>query len=433
MSEGNSIINRLNIRKNVYFALGEFSINVALVFFGYRLLIDQGGLEAVGVWATLYALVNIVRLGDAGVAVAATRFLALWDISKERNRIRVHAETALITNVVQFGVLSLAGYFVMLIFAGRMVGADHVAEAENILPWMFFGFFLLNVSGTVLGLLQGIHQGYRRSQLSVFGTAIQLGAVLVLVPSHGLMGLAIAQILQHGAVTILGWRMARREMGSGILPTGFDASAFRTMLGYSIKAQVVNIANGLVEPVAKLLVGHYGGMATQGLFELAYKTVLLPRNLIASGVTATIPAMTTLFHEGREELRRLYARAVRLSSVAMGLAALALCILAPVPSQLWLGRVDTTYWLYVGLLAVGFFCNALGIPAYVLSMASGHMRSTILVTTGTLVGLLVSGILLGEMFAGTGAVGASAGAIGLCGIAIWLTNRGLIVAGGSKE
>lgn len=73
-------------------------------------------------------------------------------------------------------------------------------------------------------------------------------------------------------------------------------------------------------------------------------------------------------------------------------------------------------------VALVFFGNALGIPAHMRSMASGHMRSTILVTTGTLVGLVLSGVLLGEMFAGTGAVGASAGAIGLCGIAVWLTN-----------
>jgi O-antigen/teichoic acid export membrane protein len=414
---------RLNLRKNVRFAIAEFAINMALVFFGYRLIIQQSGLEAVGVWATLYAWTSLIRLGDTGVAGAAARFLALWDATKERHRIRTHSETALITNIVQFGALALIGYVALSPFAGRIVGSSHAAEAEKILPWMMLGFFLLNISGTVLGVLQGLHLGYRRSQLAILGTAIQLASVFALVPAYGLLGLAVAQIVQHGAVIILGWSLARREIEGNLVLLRFNVPAFRAMLGYSVKAQVVNIANGLMEPLAKMLVGHFGGMATQGLFELAWKTVLLPRNLVGSGVTATIPAMTTLFHEGREELHQLYARVLRLSALSMGAAALALILLAPLLSLLWLERVDASYCLYVTLLTGGFFFNVLGIPAYVLGMASGHMRNNIVITLATLVGLSVGGVVLGHLYGGIGAVVASAGAIAMLGIFLSLVKR----------
>lgn len=426
MSDLLALKQRLNLRKNVSFAVGEFAINMALLFFSYRLIILQGGLEAVGVWATLYAWTTLIRLGDAGVAGAAARFLALWDITKEPERIRAHGETALLTNLVQFGLLALIGYMALSPFVSGIVGEAHAAEAMTILPFMMLGFFLLNISGTVLGILQGLHLGYRRSQLSVLGTSIQLAAVLALVPAYGLMGLALAQILQHAIIAIIGWWIARRLMGSRSVPTRFDWPAFLAMLGYSLKAQVVNIANGLVEPVSKMLVGHFGGMATQGLFELAYKTVLLPRNLIGTGVTAMIPAMTALFQENRAELQRLYTRAFRLSALSMGAAVLALIALAPIPSWFWLGRVDETYWLYVSLVACGFFFNVIGIPAYVIGMASGHMRNNIIITLGTLAGLFFVGYLLGSRFDGDGAVVASTVMTGLCGFFIWLTNRKLI-------
>jgi len=395
---------RLNLGKNVTFAVGEFSVNMALLFFSYRLIILQGGLEAVGVWATLNAWANLIRLGDAGVAGAAARFLALWDIKKEPERIRAHGETALLTNIAQFGLLTVVGYAALSLSISGIVGEKHAAEALEFLPYMMLGFLLLNVSGTVLGILQGLHLGYRRSQLSVLGTSIQLAAVFAFVPTHGLMGLALAQILQHAVMIIIGWSIARRLMGSRHLPTRFDRSAFLAMLGYSLKAQVVNIANGLLEPVSKMLVGYFGGMATQGLYELAFKTVLLPRNLIGFAASATIPAMTALFQANKTELHRLYAFTLRLSIVYTVFATLALIAIAPIFSRLWLGDVDDTYWLYVALLAVGFSFSALGAPAFILGIASGCLRVNIMVAIATLSTLVIVGSILGRIVGGNGVV-----------------------------
>lgn len=420
------VLQKLNLRKNVSFAAGEFAINTVLLFVGYRLLIKQGGIEAVGVWSILYAWTNLIRLGDAGVAVAATRYLAMWDVEKELQRVRTYAETALLTNIVQFGMLALIAYAALSPFVGRIVGASHAVEAQRVLPWLLLGFFLLNVAGTLMGTLQGLHLGYRRSQLSVLGTAIQLLVALVLIPTQGLMGLAWAQVAQYAAVCVLAFAGVSHKLGHVVRPYHFSMAAFRDMLGYSLKAQVVNIANGLMEPVSKLLVGHFGGMATQGLYELAYKTVLLPRSLIASAVTAAMPSITALFHQDRPRVRQLYSRAFRLSARLMIAASLALMALAPIPSFIWLHKVDMTYWLYVVLLAVAFLGNVLGIPAYLLGMASGHMRNNIIVTLVALVLLIAVGWPAGAVFGGSGAVATAASALGFCGIAIWLTNRKLL-------
>jgi O-antigen/teichoic acid export membrane protein len=428
VSELEHPLKRLNLRKNVLFAVGEFAINAILLFVGYRLLIEQGGLEAVGVWSTLYAWTNLIRLGDAGVAGAATRFLALWDVRHEQARLRSYGETALLTNIAQFSVLSLLAYVALSPSLDRITGTAHAAQAAAVLPWLLLGFFLLNVGGTVQGMLQGLHLGYRRSQLSIAGTAIQLAAVLILVPTLGLKGLAWAQILQHGTISIVGWLLVRRRLGGGMVPHRFDAAAFRDMLSYSLKAQVVNIANGFVEPLSKMLVAHFGGMKVQGLYELAYKTVLMPRNLVATGVTATIPSMATLSRENPEQLRALYNRAFRLSSRLMAAATVAVIALAPVPSFLFLGRVDTTYWLYVAFLVVGFLGNVIGMPAYVLGMAAGHMRYNMAATLVTVCALAALGFLAGKAFGGTAVVAVSACMIGMCGIAIWLANRTLVPA-----
>ena len=426
MSDEGGLLRKLNLRKNVSFAVGEFAVNTLLLFVGYRLLIKQSGIEALGVWSTLYAWTNLIRLADAGVSGAATRFLAQWDLEQEQSKIRIYGETALLTNVAQFGVLSLVAYFAISPFVASMTGASHAAQGAQVLPWMLLLFFLLNVAGTVLGMLQGLHLGYQRSQLSMLGTVIQLVLVLWLVPSFGLLGLAWAQISQYLVVLILGWVQLRFKLGTGWLPSIFDMHAFKEMLGYSLKAQLVNISNGLIEPISKMLVGNFGGMAAQGYYELAFKTVLLPRNLIATGVSATIPTLARLSQGDTGMLRVMYSRAFRVSASLMGLAVILIIALAPVSSQLWLGETNKTYWLYTSLLAFGFFGNMLGMPAYIVAMATGHMYRMIVVTLTTLGLLIVVGFSIGEFVSGTGIVALNATAIGCCGIAVWLTNRKLV-------
>lgn len=422
---------RLNLRKNVGFALAEFIINIALVFFSYRLVILQGGLEAVGVWATLFAWTTLIRLGDAGMANATLRFIAMRDIQTEAQEIRTYVQTGILANGALFAVLAIVGYLVMSPFVPALVGAVHATEAQSILPLLFLSFLLLNISGVILGTLQGLHLGFRRSQISVVGTILQLVAVFFLVPRHGLMGLAIAQIVQYSTMALVGWLLVRKAAAiSSIVPWRFDIPAFKDMLSYSLKAQAANIANGLFEPLSKILVAHFGGMAVQGLYELAYKAVALTRNAIASALMASLPAMTHLGTRHPAETRSLYYRSVKLTTYGILIASLGLVSASPLISYLWLGEISANLSLYISLVATGFVFNTIGAPAYNLGLAMGKMRGNIVTAATSIIVLASVGWLLGSTF---GVIGTIA-TVGLClaanGLAIRVLNEPLLHTGG---
>lgn len=421
---------RLNLGKNVRFAIAEFALNVALVVFAYRLVIAHGGLEAVGVWATLFAWTNLIRLGDPGVADAAVRFVAHWDLATEGIAVRRYAETALLTNVVQFVVLGALAFVLLEPRVGRLVGDAHATTGSGVLPWMILAFCLANVAGTLLGILQGLHLGYRRSQLLVLGRTAELALVVLWVPSHGLVGWAAAQAAQQIVVILLAWMIVRRGYGGGLVPSRFDGSAFMEMLRYSVKIRAASLASGLREPVSKMLVAEFGGMQAQGIFELAYKTVMLPRNLVGAAVTATVAGMTALYRERRDELLDLYRDASRRSALAMGVALCGLIGGAPLVSYLWLGDLSTTYWLYVSILALGFYLNALGMPAYLVGVAVGQMRYNVLTAVGEFVTLALLGGVLGMYWSVLGVVVANAFAVGLMGLAVRYANAPILHRGG---
>lgn len=416
-----------NLKKNIWFSIGEFAVNIALIFASYRLVILNGGIEILGLWSVLFAWTSLIRIGDAGMANATLRFVALFDIETQSHKIRTYVETAFIANTVLFLLLALAGHYLLSNNIESVVSPENSAAALGVIPAMFISFFLFNISNIFLGSIQGLHLGYVRSIISVAGNGVQLIFVLILVPKYGIWGLAVSQIIQHFLVICTGWILVRRYLRTGIFETTiFNFSAFREMLNFSIRAQIANISNGLIEPFSKIIVGHFAGLTALGLFELAYKTVWLPRNVVVAGTTATIPAMTSMLKFGKREVREVYQKALKYTCFGVGVLLVLVISATPVISWLWLGEANYLYVQFVAILACGVFLNSLGAAAYNLATVTGIMRNNILVNISVLCILIAGGFVAGNFFPQLGPVVASAVGIGIGGIWIKSLNERLL-------
>jgi len=418
------MIEKLNIRRNVVTSMVAFGINLVLVFISYRLVIAVGGLEALGLWSSLMAWIFLIRLGDVGMATATVRFVAKCDLQTEGPRVRRYLDTALLINLGLFALLSILGYALFSANLEHIVpaGAEARATAQGILPLLFIGFFVSNISGLVLGGLTGLHRGYQAALLGMVGTVVQLVIVLWGVPRIGLAGLAWGLIGQHTLMIAAGWVLfltaMRREGGStgALLPVHFSYPSLREMLSFSIKTQVANLINGLFEPLSKILIGRSAGLEVLGLFELAFKAVSLPRNMIVSGVHATVPSMTRLLVEDRAVARKLFDDSGR--RLLRGYLALAALVVLTLPAASWfvLGRLDMLLWVFTAIMALGFLGNVAGATSYVLCLASGR-AGLIIVTSAIALVLLAVFIPLGGLAFGV--------AGNVAGVALALTGGGL--------
>lgn len=426
-----------NLRRNVVTSVIAFAANLALVFISYRLVVQRDGLGAVGLWSTLMAWIFVIRLGDVGMSNAAVRYAAALDPAQEPLQVRRLIDTAFVLNAVLFVVLTGVGWAVYGANLRHIVPGDEasVAVARAILPLLFAGFLLQNLSGLALGALRAIHRGYVAAWLSVAGTVLQLVVVVPLVGKIGLAALAWGQIAQYGLMLVVGWGgflLGMRQIAgqSGpLLPVQGSMSVLREMLSFSLKAQFANLLNGLFEPLAKILLGRFGGLDLLGLFELAYKLIALPRNAVVSGVQASVPALTRLMASDLGAARDLYHRMLRRSVGLTALVLGAVVLASPIVSWLWLGRIEPSFSLFAALLAAGFLLNGLGAPAFVLGMASGRMRSNIESAT---LALGVMTVFLGAAgLAGLdwGMVAGVASGLGAAGLYIKRVNERLLPEG----
>ncbi|MCW1383270.1 oligosaccharide flippase family protein [Novosphingobium sp. KCTC 2891] len=385
----------LNIRRNVIFSLIEVCSSTVLTFFSYRTVVDLGGIALLGIWSTLFAWLGLSRLGDFGLGGASTRFIAPLDARVDRDRIAAYIDTAIISNFILITGLSLISAFVVSHWLTFVVGAEHLAAARPVLPWMVAAIIATNLCMVINSSLFGLHRGFVRSTIMVGGNLIQLGCVFWLVPRYGLVGFAMAQLIQYGLGSVAAWIAVCSALGGFRLPLAFRWTTLREMLGISMKLQLANILNSAFEPLSKMLVSHFGGMHMQGLYESAFRGVSIARNLFSNTSTSMIPAMARLIHTDPPEARKLYRVTGRHVLRGTPLIFGGLVLAAPVISVLWFRSFEPSFWIFVALLSFGHATAAWCAPAYNLGQATGNMRGVILSTATGLVLLAAGGTALG--------------------------------------
>ena len=251
--------------------------------------------------------------------------------------------------------------------------------------------------------MQGVHLGYIGSYLSVGGNLLQILFVVLLVPKMGLLGLAWSQLIQFGLISLLGWMFIVRKIKIGtVYPSGFSFIILREMFAFSLKAQVANVANGLFEPVSKIVFSQFGSLQGQGFYELAYKTVSLTRNVVVSGLFASLPTLTNLIHSNLAEAQIFYKKSQKHVTKAVSVVMISVIVFSPLVSWVWMGRFENEYWFFVICISLGFWINTLGATAYNLGLATGVMKNNIMASLSMLSVFVIVAYVLGHFYQSIG-------------------------------
>ena len=403
--------NHFRLRSNVWHSILAFLANTALAFWTYRIVIKTGGVEMVGLWATLQAWLYVARFGDLGIGATTARFLAALSKDADEKEQREIIDTALIANSFIFLILAIFGYLglsltINIILPSDSTSAD-ISMAYDTLPVLCAAFFLQGITQPILGSLQGLHLGYLAARIGVVGVVVQLLLAIILIPKLALEGFALAQVGQSIFLILIAWLIVVKQTAANKmqpLPLGFSTSKFKDVLQFSIRLQMVNLANGFFEPVSKFVVGQIGGLAALGVFELAYRTVQLPRAALATGILATLPTLTNLMAydlKGAHELYKLTIRRVNFSIFGIGAAVAAG---APIISIFWLGGFNANYLWTVLILTPGIAGNMLAAPAYVIGISSGRLRFNFASAIIAILGLLALAWPLTHIFGPQGSI-----------------------------
>lgn len=416
----------MNIKRNVAWNLAEAVLTALMVFVLYKIIVASLGVEALGIWALVLAATSIGRFGDLGVAGGLGRYVATLVADKADGReVRRYIDTAVLLNGILYGVLAVALYWPAHWALGLTLKGTVLVEARTLLPYAIAAFALQNIVSVITAALVGFHLSYQKSVITVATLVVQAVVSVLLIDRLGLRGVAIGQLVQYGLSAAVAWALVVRaadDRWSLSPPHRLSRRALKDLVAFGVRLQALNMSAFIFDPLVKFVFAALGGVAALGLYELAQRGMLQVRQVLLAPSQNLTPLMAAAHRNGDGAMRNIYERSLGVLMLAGTGAMTAMAVGSPILSLIWLGRIEPLFVIYSCIIAGGWLCNILSVPAWHLGIATGQLRGNIAGSVVASLGALIITWLLGSMIADMGVVIGATVSIGAGGLVTWRMN-----------
>ncbi|MEO7212700.1 oligosaccharide flippase family protein [Mucilaginibacter sp.] len=372
-------------------------------FFLYRILLKSLGVELLGVWSVVLSTSSLANLANFGVADSVIRFVALYSKDDDRSKMRELIFTASLFLLGLFLLIACVIYPFADLILKHVLPLKYLNEGLLILPYSLLCLIINAVNGVFSSVLDGLQKNYIRSILFSLSSLLLLGATYFLVPHYGLQGVAFAQVAQSLFTLSACMVFVIIHTAYNPLKWNWSKAIFKQIFSYGMKFQFISLANMLNEPVTKILLGKFGGMAFVGYYEMANRLLMQARGVIVNSTQSLVPIMVNL-NDDVPAVQTFYKK-IFSNVLFFSLASTAFIILGGrLVALLWIGNYQPVFYYTLIILACSLFVNLLITPSYFYYMAKANLN--VLIKTHLLLGLANAAIsfLLGYMIGGYGVV-----------------------------
>lgn len=408
-------MSRQRLARNATFSVVQVLLSALAMVLMYRLLMQSLPIEAIGLWSLVLGSANVARLTELGLGAGALRFIAA-DIGAERpDRAAATVGMAALCVAVLVGGLALLTRPFLFHYLTQATPVAMQNGVEPLLDAALASVVLGSIASVVFSAIDGCQRMDLRAQVQIAGSFVQLGVTWLVLQHYGLAGLGLAALAQVLFQLVIGAGIAKRLLAAPLRSYfAFDRSRLKALFVYGGGLQISGLAQLLFEPLIKVLLTGFSGLALTGYFDMANRIVQQLRGVIVAAYGALVPHIAARTGRGDldpAQVREIYREAcdlllfITLPYFAVIAAAL------PLALTLWKGHFDAVF-LGVAMIQFGaWLINVMITPAYLLFVALGRLRWNIV--SHVVIGLttLVLGLALGKIAGGPGVL--AAGASGL--------------------
>lgn len=396
-------MDRRRAARNAAVGVIQTLLSGLLMFVFYRLLYRDLGAAQLGIWSVVLASTGAARIAELGFTGSAVKYAAGRIARGDRHEAALVIETTVVTVAVALGALLPLVYVALSAALPWFVDPSGLADARALLPYACGSLWMAAVAGALQSGLDGCGRMDQRNAVALAAQVAYITLGVWWMQSLGLVGLALAQMVQGGITAVATWGLVRRALPESLrVPARWRASLFREMLGYSAHYQGLGAIRLLYEPTTKALLSRYGGLEATGVYEVASLAVTKLRALLVAAQQALTPEVAGLAETAPQRLRDVYGSAAALNTLISIPTFAVLWASTPLLSYLLLGEVSAAFVGFSALLAAGWFANSLTGPAFFLMLGTGEMKGVLWshVTIGVANAIL--GIVLGRWLGGMG-------------------------------
>jgi O-antigen/teichoic acid export membrane protein len=393
------------LSRNVVSNVAQTIISSILLFALYRYININLGVEKLGVWAVVLSTISVSRLIDLGMSAGVTRFVA-------RDRARGDSEKAAqvidTSFLIMWGAVGLflpALYSIIKYVLPEFLEGGELIDAIIILPYALFSLWLTVGSTVFLSGLAGCERMDLQASVVIAGQILLMVLAMLLVPQHGLSGLAYAQIGQALLTLTVGRLLLCRVLPSlPRLPRSWAKPVFKELLSYGANVQAATVAQLVFDISTKLMMARFGAATAVGYFEMVNQLVMRVRMVIVSANQAIIPHVAGMTEREPDKLSDFYRANIRvLTFVALPVFTL-LFSWSGAFSWLLTGGFQPQFMDFLWIICTAWFINIFTAPAYFINMGTGQIKwNTLAHVTMAIINICI-GFVVGHYFGAIGVV-----------------------------
>ncbi|MFC2141474.1 lipopolysaccharide biosynthesis protein [Acidobacteriota bacterium] len=405
---------------NAIMSVVQILVISTVLFILYRYLLIAIGIKQLGIWSLVLSTTSVTQIANLGLSGSVVKFVAKYIARGENEKVSEVIQTAALSVAGFVGLFLLLSYPLAKQILGLIVTEESLPSALAILPYAFLALWIMVITSVFQSGLDGYQRIDLRNLILMGGALFHLLLCFVLVPAHGLMGLAYARIIQNSTILVSSWVLIKKIIPTlPAIPYKWSKKQFKEIFNYGLNFQLISLSQMFYDPTTKALLAKFGGLSMVGYYEMASKLVLQLRTLIISANQVIVPAIADLKERGPEKIHMVYLKSYRLFFyLAFPLLSI-LIVGIPLISELWIGRYERQFVVFGMILAIGWFINALGGPAYFAYLGIGRLRWNVI--SHVVIAMLNAGLgfIFGKLYGGFGVVLAWALSLILGGIIIY--------------
>jgi O-antigen/teichoic acid export membrane protein len=390
---------------NAFMSVIQIFIISAVLFVLYKFLLNTIGVEQLGVWSLVLATTSVSQIASFGLSGSVVKFVAKYRAKEDVKSVSEVIQTTVLSVGIIVAVILLIFFPLIKWILQLVMPESSFSLALSILPYALFAFWIMTVTSIFQSGLDGYQRIDIRSTLLMGGAIFHLLLCFLLVPLHGLLGLAYAKVIQNIVVLCFSWIMLRKYIKRiPIIPLKWNKKLFKEIIGYGVNFQIISIMRMLYDPVTKSLLSKFGGLPMVGYYEMSSKMIRQFRALIVSANQVLVPVIADLQEKISERIKSVYLTSYRLLFY-LGVSLYSLIIIsAPIISKIWIGHHESIFVLFTILLSIGWFLNTLNAPAYFIYLGTGNLRWNVISHIAIALLNVGLGFLLGIFYGGIGVV-----------------------------
>ncbi len=243
-------------------------VSAGLLFELYRFATRYIAIEQIGIWSIVMASASLGRLADLGMGGGIVRFVAV-DLGKGEAGSAAGTIGMAVTavGVVMAALCALLFPVLWIVLENVIKDPSALGAARELLPFGLACLWISMIGTLLLSSPDGAQRTDMRAGIAVTGGVVQLLAAYLLVPSIGLTGLAIAQVLQAICVVLASGGAVALVLRQPVRAwVRWDWYRAREMLRFGGALQLATVGQMLFDPTIKMLLSLYGGLAMTGYY-----------------------------------------------------------------------------------------------------------------------------------------------------------------------